>query len=150
MKAKRHATIIRLIKSARVGSQEQLRDLLDKEGTAVTQATLSRDLRELRLSKVADPSGGSFYAVPSDREIPHPSLSQLLPALLLSTEGVGPLLVVKTPQGSAEALGGALDGAELTDYVIGCIAGDDTLLIITRSEQARAELNEKLNSLARS
>ena len=125
-------------------------NVLDQEGTAVTQATLSRDLRELRLSKVADPSGGSFYAVPADREIPHPSLSQLLPALLLSTEGVGPLLVVKTPQGSAEALGGALDGAEMHDYIIGCIAGDDTLLIITRSERARAELNERLKSLARS
>lgn len=149
MKAKRHATIIRLIKSERVGSQEQLRDLLGDEGIAVTQATLSRDLRELRLSKVADPSGGSFYAVPSDREIPHPSLSKLLPALLLSTEGVGPLLVVKTPQGSAEALGGALDGADMQDYVIGCIAGDDTLLIITRSEEARAELNDRLDSLAR-
>ena len=98
---------------------------------------------------VADPGGGSVYAVPSDREVPHPSLSRLLPALLLSTDGVGPLLIVKTPQGSAEALGGALDAAEMNGLVLGCIAGDDTLLIITRSEEARLELGKRLHGIAR-
>ena len=147
MKAQRHAAILKIIKHNRVASQEQLRDRLAGDGFEVTQATLSRDLRELRLSKVADPDGGSFYSVPGDREIPHPSLSQLLPALLLSMEGVGPLLVVKTPQGSAEALGGAMDGTDLPE-IIGTIAGDDTLLIITRGEEARASLAGRLRDLA--
>lgn len=147
MKAQRHAAILKIIKSSRVSSQEQLRDLLAHDGFVVTQATLSRDLRELRLTKVADPEGGSFYSVPGDREIPHPSLSALLPALLLSMEGVGPLLVVKTPQGSAEALGGAMDGADLPE-IIGTIAGDDTLLVITRGDQARDALADRLRGLA--
>lgn len=147
MKAQRHAAILKIVRATRVSSQEQLRDLLANAGFDVTQATLSRDLRELRLSKVADPDGGSFYSVQADRLTPHPSLSQLLPALLLSLEGVGPLLVVRTPQGSAEALGGAMDGARLPE-IIGTIAGDDTLLIITRGDQAREELARRLRDLS--
>jgi transcriptional regulator of arginine metabolism len=147
MKTQSHAAILRLVKRERIGSQEQLRDVLAGEGFDVTQATLSRDLRELRLAKLADPDGGSYYSVSADREIPHPSLSQLLPALLLSTEGVGPLLVVRTPQGSAEALGGAVDWADM-EHVLGCIAGDDTLLIIARSEEVRVELAAQLRRMA--
>lgn len=148
MKAQRHAAILRLVKSGRVESQEHLRELLAKGGIAVTQATLSRDLRELRLTKVADPAGGFAYAAPSQREThPHPALGQLLPALLLSVDGVGPLLVGKTPAGSAEALGGALDHAGL-EGVMGTIAGDDTLLIITRSERARKAVARRLKELA--
>lgn len=146
-KTRRHAAILRIIRHQRVGSQERLRNLLVDDGIEVTQATLSRDIRELRLAKIADPDGGSFYSVPPDREVPHPSLEQLLPALLLSQQGVGPLLVVRTPQGSAEALGGALDGAELEE-VIGCIAGDDTLLVIAKSEAARRRLSRRLDGLA--
>jgi transcriptional regulator of arginine metabolism len=147
VKGRRHAAILRLIKSERVRSQEQLRDLLAAEDIEVTQATLSRDIRDLRLIKVADPAGGAHYTVPADREIPHPSLPQLLPALLLTLQGVGPLIVAKTPQGSAEALGGALDGAGWDD-VIGTIAGDDTLLIITKSDRARRAVMDRLQELA--
>ena len=99
-----------------------------------------------RLAKVADPSGGSYYAASVNGEHLHPPLGQLLPALLLSIEGVGPLLVVKTPAGSAEALGSALDQQRWPE-VIGCIAGDDTMLIITRSERARRALAIKLRGL---
>ena len=76
-----------------------------------------------------------------------PPLNQLLPTLLLSIEGVGPLLVVKTPAGSAEALGSALDSQEWPE-VIGCIAGDDTMLIVTRSERARRGVAVKLRRLS--
>ena len=135
-----------IVRHTRVHSQEQLRTLLHGEGIDVTQATLSRDIRELRLAKVADPSGVSYYAASVNGEHIHPPLGQLLPALLLSIEGVGPLLVVKTPAGSAEALGSALDQQQWPE-VIGCIAGDDTMLIITRSERARRALAIKLRDL---
>ncbi len=147
MKAQRHASILRLIQQERVHSQEQLRELLMAEGTDVTQATLSRDIRDLRLAKVADPNGGAFYSVPADRLSPFPPVAQLVPTLLLTVDGVGPLLVVKTPPGSAEALGGSLDHAGWED-VLGTIAGDDTLLIITRSEQARGSVARRLEELA--
>ena len=147
MKVQRHAAIIRIVGRERVHNQEKLRELLHAEGIAVTQATLSRDLHNLGLSKVTDPAGGSFYAVPSEHLAPFPPVEQLVSTLLLSVDGVGPFAVVKTPPGSAEALGGSLDHASWED-VLGTIAGDDTLLIITRSKAARARVAKRLGDMA--
>jgi transcriptional regulator of arginine metabolism len=147
MKAQRHSAILRLVRQNRVHSQDQLRDLLAEERIDITQATLSRDIRDLRLAKVADPSGGAYYTIPPERETPILSLQTLLPALLLSVHGVGPFVVVRTPQGSAEALGGALD-VEAWSEVIGTIAGDDTLLIITRNDEDRERTEAKLREIA--
>ena len=99
------------------------------------------------MTKGADPLGGSHYTLPAASESMHPPLEQLVPALMLSVEGVGPLLVVRTPAGSAEALGSALDRQQWPE-VIGCIAGDDTMLIITRSDRARRSLSAKLKNVA--
>jgi transcriptional regulator of arginine metabolism len=147
MKAQRQATILKLLRQHRVQSQEQLRELLQAAGIDVTQATLSRDMRELRLAKVADPSGGSHYEVPLRNEVPRPPLHQFLPALLLSLDGVGNLLVAKTPSGSASALTEALD-AERFAEIVGTIAGDNTILVVARSAAARAALQRRLASLA--
>src|SRR5213596_2358364 len=104
MKTQRHAAILKIVRSETVASQEQLRELLKAEGFGVTQATLSRDIRELGLAKVAAPDGGSHYAPPSETGSGiRPHLEQLLPAMLVSMDGVGPLLVVKTPAGGAQA-----------------------------------------------
>ena len=146
-KAQRHAAILRLIQDRRVHSQQQLRDLLAAQGSEVTQATLSRDVRDLRLAKVADPSGGAYYSTASDHVGPFPPVDRLAPTLLLSMDGVGPLLVLRTPPGSAEALGGALDH-DAWDGVLGTIAGDDTLLVIARSEEARVAVARRLAKVA--
>lgn len=149
MKAQRQATILKLIRHQRVQSQEQLRELLHAEGMDVTQATLSRDIRELRLAKVPGPDGGSSYAVPTNQtETLRPPLHQLLPTLLLSLDGVGNLLIAKTPAGSANALTEALD-AQGWPEVVGTIAGDNTILIIVRSEKARRAVAERLSQEAR-
>lgn len=147
MKAQRHSAILKLVRENRIHSQDQLRDLLAAEDIDVTQATLSRDIRDLRLAKISDPRGGSYYAVPHERETPILSLQTLLPALLLSVHGVGPFVVVRTHQGSAEALGGALD-VEDWDEILGTIAGDDTLLIITSSEEDRGKTEARLREIA--
>jgi transcriptional regulator of arginine metabolism len=147
MKAQRQAAILKLIRHQRVQSQEQLRELLHAEGMDVTQATLSRDIRELRLAKVPDPDGGSSYAAPAQTEMLRPPLHQLLPTLLLSLDGVGNLLVAKTPAGSANALTEALD-AQGWPEVVGTIAGDNTILIIARSERARRAVAERLSQEA--
>ena len=102
----------------------------------VTQATLSRDIRELGLAKLADPQGGAYYAHPH-RAAVRPDLAQVLPALLVSVDGVGPLLVLKTASGSAGAITEALDQAGWAE-IIGTIAGDDTVLVITRSQRTSA------------
>ena len=75
-----------IVRHTRVHSQEQLRTLLHEEGIDVTQATLSRDIRELRLAKLADPSGASYYSSSMNGEQVRPPLGQLVPALLLSIE----------------------------------------------------------------
>jgi len=148
MKTQRHAAILKIVRTERVASQEQLRELLKGEGFAVTQATLSRDIRDLGLAKVAAPDGGSHYAPPpeSGPGIRH-HLDQVLPAMLVSMDGVGPLLVVKTPAGGAQALGLAIDGAGWEE-IIGTIAGDDAILVITKSERARRAVQSRLKELA--
>ena len=148
MKTQRHAAILRVIRQDMVGSQEQLRERLKAEGYTVTQATLSRDIRELGLAKVAAPDGGSHYAAsPESNPGVRPHLEQLLPTMLVSAEGVGPLLVLKTTTGGAQALGLALDGAGWSE-IIGTIAGDDAILVITRSERGRRAVQVRLQELA--
>jgi transcriptional regulator of arginine metabolism len=149
MKPRRHALILKLITDERIANQEELRSALFRQGLAATQATLSRDLRELGLVKLADPSGGSFYARPSEAlgaGGPKPQLARLLQTLLHSVDGVGPFVVVRTAAGSAGAVSAALDQAGW-DEVIGTIAGDDTVLVITRSERARKVVGDRLRKL---
>jgi transcriptional regulator of arginine metabolism len=148
MKTQRHAAILRIVRRDRVDSQERLRELLRAEGYAVTQATLSRDLRLLGLAKVADADGGSRYAAPPEGGAGiRPHLEQLLPTLLVSLDPVGPFLVLKTATGAAQPLGVAVDGAGWPE-VIGTIAGDDTLLVITKGERARRAVHVRLKELA--
>jgi transcriptional regulator of arginine metabolism len=148
MKTQRHAAILRIVGRGRVGNQEQLRGLLQAEGYHVTQATLSRDIRELGLAKVSAPDGGSHYApaLEAGSQI-RPHLEQLLPTMLVSAEGVGPLLVLKTATGAAQALALAVDGAGWTE-IIGTIAGDDAILVITRGERARRAIQTRLKEIA--
>lgn len=148
MKTQRHAAILRIVRRETVGSQEQLRASLKTEGFDVTQATLSRDIRELGLAKVSAPDGGSHYEPPVDGGSGvRPHLEQLLPSMLVSAEGVGPLLVLKTATGAAQALGLAVDGAGWTE-ILGTIAGDDAILVITRSERARRAVQVRVKELA--
>lgn len=148
MKTQRHAAILKLVRTQTVASQEQLRELLQSEGFDVTQATLSRDIRELGLAKVAAPDGGSHYSSPPEQGAAiRPQLQQVLPTLLVSVDGVGPLLVLKTPAGGAQALGLAVDAAGWTE-IIGTIAGDDAVLVITRGERARRAVQTRLKEAA--
>jgi transcriptional regulator of arginine metabolism len=148
MKTQRHAAILKIVRAQTVASQERLRELLKAEGFGVTQATLSRDIRELGLAKVAAPDGGSHYAPPPEGgPVMRPHLEQLLPATLVSLDGVGPLLVLKTPAGGAQALGLALDAAGWPE-IIGTIAGDDAVLVIARGERARRAVQVRLKEAA--
>jgi transcriptional regulator of arginine metabolism len=147
MKIQRHAAILRVVRERRIESQDELREALSSEGFVVTQATLSRDIRELGLAKLADPQGGAYYAHPH-RAALRPDLGQVLPALLVSVDGVGPLLVLKTASGSAGAITEALDQAGWSE-VMGTIAGDDTVLVITRSQKLRQAVASRIQALVK-
>jgi transcriptional regulator of arginine metabolism len=127
----RHAAIRELVQSHRVSNQEQLRELLETRGIDATQATLSRDIRELKLIKLHDPEGGHHYTLPPEAWDNAPALTRLLPALYLGAEGTGNLLVVKTMVGGAQAVAEAIDWEEWPE-VLGTLAGDDTILLILR------------------
>jgi transcriptional regulator of arginine metabolism len=145
-KTRRHAAILHLVRDNAVPNQEVLRELVLKAGFDVTQATLSRDIRDLGLVKVQDDQGVGHYEAPKEEITPPPPLATLIPQLLLKVEGVGPLLVLSTPTGSASALAAALDHEEWPE-VLGSIAGDDTLLMITRSPAERRKLEKRIAHL---
>jgi transcriptional regulator of arginine metabolism len=147
MKTQRHAAILRVVREQRIESQDELREALSQQGFVVTQATLSRDIRELGLAKLADPGGGAYYTHPH-RGAVRPELAQVLPALLVSVDGVGPFLVLKTASGSAGAVTEALDQAGWSE-IVGTIAGDDTVLVITRSQRLRREVATRIQQLLR-
>jgi transcriptional regulator of arginine metabolism len=146
VKTQRHAAILRIVREHRVPSQARLRDLLAKAGIHVTQATLSRDMHELGLAKIADPDGHQHYAAPPEELLPAPSLETFLRSLLLKVDGVGPLLVLTTTTGSAGALAAALDHEEWPG-IIGTIAGDDNLLVVAKSSAARQHLARRFRDL---
>jgi transcriptional regulator of arginine metabolism len=147
MKTQRHAAILRVVREQRIESQDELREALAQEGFVVTQATLSRDIRELGLAKLADRGGGAYYTHPL-RGAVRPELGQVLPALLVGVDGVGPFLVLKTASGSAGAVTEALDQAGWSE-IVGTIAGDDTVLVITRSLRLRKEVAGRIQGMMR-
>jgi len=146
-KRNRQEAVVELIRTQRVHSQDELRRLLLKRGFEVTQATLSRDLRELRVAKVPHAEGESYYAVAAESEEIGPELVRLLPHLFLSVEGVENLIVVKTLTGSAQAVAEAIDLEEWPE-LLGTVAGDDTILIILRERDYRAAIIDRINRLA--
>jgi transcriptional regulator of arginine metabolism len=144
----RQAAILGLVADHVVGSQEDLRQLLVERGMDVTQATLSRDLRDLGLARVST-EDGLRYVIPeslsSDND--KPLLANLLPQLFSRVDGVGELIVLHTVASGAQPIAEAIDQEDFDD-VMGTIAGDDTILIVTRSAEARARLTARLLELA--
>ena len=118
-----------------------------ERGFDVAQATLSRDIRELRLIKVPDAEGRSHYTLPPESWDQSPALTRLLPALYVGAEGTGNLLVVRTLSGGAQAVAEALDWEEWPE-VLGTVAGDDTILIILRKAQHLGMIQQRVEELA--
>ena len=145
-KRERHAAILDVIRSRRVTSQEELCELLHEVGIDVTQATVSRDIRELRLVKVPGADGVGHYTLPEEWETT-PPLETLLPTLFASAEGTGNLLVVKTLTGGAQAVALAIDWEEWPG-VLGTLAGDDTILIVCREKRQVAEVRARIEAIA--
>ncbi len=141
----RHARIEDLIRTQPVRSQTELGELLSAEGVQVTQATLSRDLEELRAIKV-----GGVYLIPEDGnralrpvETGTAKLIRLLRELLNGTDSSGNLAVLRTPPGAAHYLASAIDRSGVPE-IVGTIAGDDTIFVVARDPLGGADLAAKL------
>ena len=152
-RAGRQARIVAILSSASVRSQSELATLLADDGIDVTQATLSRDLEELGAVKLRGADGGvGVYVVPEDgspvRGVSGGTgrLSRLLSELLVSADCSANLAVLRTPPGAADYLASAIDRAALP-YVVGTIAGDDTVFMAAREPMTGSELAAVLESL---
>jgi len=147
MKTKRQDEIIRLISSGDIETQEDLAAELRALGYQVTQATVSRDIRELRLIKVPAKDGGFKYAKPERHEnAVSERLARILSDALLSVETAGNLVVVKTLSGSANVAAEALDNLGWPE-IIGTIAGDNTIFIAARNEADSSEIRDRIRKL---
>lgn len=140
----RHGQILRLISEGAVSSQDDLRRLLAQKGMRVTQATLSRDLQDLRLVKTAE--GYRAMEAGAGESGSQLRLERALREFLLDVREAQNLLVLKTPPGGAQSLAAALDAGRWRE-VVGTVAGDDTVLVVTPSRAARAGLQKKMARL---
>ena len=149
-KRARHQAIREIIGSKVVGSQEELRLLLQEAKWEVTQSTLSRDLREMRVARMPTPDGPRYVSpehlgdgAADDRTL----IEEVLPQFFSSIDGVTELLVLKTIYGGAQPVAEAIDDAGWKE-VVGTIGGENTILIVCRSAAARETLEKRLLKIA--
>ena len=135
MKAKRHDMISKLIASENVETQEELAGKLRDHGFSVTQATVSRDIKELRLIKVLTPEGRYRYATVEKAEADlQERFIRMFSNCVLSVTSAGNLIVIKTLSGCANAAGEAIDTSDYPE-IVGTLAGDNTLLVIVDKKE---------------
>lgn len=147
MKSARHSLILEIIEEKDIETQEELADELKRRGIKVTQATVSRDIKELRLLKVLGEHGGYKYATVERAEKGmNDRFIRMLSECVISVDSVGNLIVIKTLSASANAACEAIDSMKW-DEVLGTIAGDNTLLVIARSEGAVEAMTARLHEL---
>ena len=147
MKSARQSKIIELIEEYDIMTQEELSELLAQAGYPNTQATISRDIRELKLTKISKPGGGSRYAVLQsvDQEMSR-KYTNVLRTSFQSMDLAQNILVVKTVSGMAMAAAAAVDEMQIPE-IVGCIAGDNTLMCVARSADEGLVLMEKIRKM---
>lgn len=144
MKAKRHLKIREIITNKEIDTQEELVDLLKEAGFNVTQATVSRDIKELHLIKVPLDDGRYKYSLPADQKFnPYQKLKRLLSDSFIGIDYSENLIVLKALPGNANAIGVLIDNLQW-DEIMGTICGDDTCLIICKTKENAKEISDKL------
>ena len=149
MKTDRHNLILKIISEYDVETQEDLLSILREKGYNATQATISRDIRELRLTKIATEKGRQKYAVMHNRTGTHDVSDKYIRVLhdaLVSVDTAQNILVLKTVAGMAMGVAAAVDSLHI-DGVVGCIAGDDTVFCAIKTVEATFEVAEKIKKL---
>ncbi len=147
MKIKRQSKIIEIIKNNDIETQEELADKLRESGFLVTQATVSRDIRELKLTKIATSGGTQKYVIinPSDTTFLD-KLYRIFRDAVVSIDYAQNIVVIKTLDGMAMAVASALDAMGKPE-VVGTIAGDDNIFCVLKSEENAIIFIEKLNTI---
>lgn len=147
MKINRHAKIVELINKHRIETQEELAEYLNKEGFKVTQATVSRDIRDLKLTKVPTDDGKQRYAVhQKDESEMSEKYIRVLKDGFVSMYMAQNILVIKTVSGMASAVCAALDAMRWNE-IVGSIAGDDTIMCAIRSVEDTVSVMDKISKI---
>jgi len=146
MKLERHSKIVELIGKYAIETQEELADYLNQAGFRVTQATVSRDIRELKLTKVPGEDGRQRYMVMQTQSGYGEKFIRILSDGFLSMDMAQNILVIKTGSGMAMAVAAALDAIHFHE-IVGCIAGDDTIMCAVRSTDDTILVMEKIRKL---
>lgn len=147
MKINRHAKIVELINKHRIETQEELAEYLNKEGFKVTQATVSRDIRDLKLTKVPTDNGKQRYAVhQKDESEMSEKYIRVLKDGFVSMDMAQNILVIKTVSGMASAVCAALDAMRWNE-IVGSIAGDDTIMCAIRSVEDTVSVMDKISKI---
>ena len=150
MKSQRHARILELVSKYEIETQEDMMSRLQSEGFKVTQATVSRDLKELKLAKTLTARGTYRYSVHAGRaHVGNVKLNNAMVDSIIQVDYSFNNVVIKTYPGLAQAVASAVDALNMHS-ILGCVAGDDTIIIVTRSEECSAELKEKITELMKS
>ena len=146
MKLERHSKIVELIGKYEIETQEELADYLKEAGFRVTQATVSRDIRELKLTKVPGENNKQRYVVMQNQESFSDKYIRILRDGYLSMDMAQNILVLKTVSGMAMAVAAALDAIHFYE-IVGCIAGDDTIMCAVRSVDDTILVMERIRKL---
>ncbi|MFA5561301.1 MAG: arginine repressor [Eubacteriales bacterium] len=148
MKSARQEKILEIIEKHNIETQEELLEKLKEADFFVTQATISRDIRELKLLKGMTASGGYKYVVAGKSDFVLPKFNSALTESITKVDHASNLLVVKTYAGMAQAVATCIDSLPVEE-IIGCVAGDDAILVVVNTPEAAAELCDKLRTLIR-
>ena len=147
MKSRRHVKILELIDKNDIETQEELSAFLEREGYQVTQATVSRDIRELKLTKVAMDNGRQKYAaMPEHTKDLKEKYKHIFRNGFVSMDMAQNILVVKTVAGMAMAVAAAIDAMKLKE-IVGSIAGDDTIMMAVRTVEDTQEVIKKIRNV---
>ena len=146
MKEKRQRAIREILSTRSVSTQQELMDALQEKAISATQATLSRDIRELGIVKQQDESGKTRYCLPRQEDVSRLSLPLIVTEAVRSVDCAANIVVVKCRSGMADAACAALDEMAL-DWVVGTIAGDDTIFILLRTQKQAAGFAAQLRQL---
>ena len=146
MKKERHQRIIEIVQTYDIETQEELIEKLRESGIEATQATISRDIRELKLTKSTDRNGKYKYFVNKTSEESGDVYIQTLSRSIKSADHTMNMVVVHTYSGMAQAVAAGIDAHD-SESILGCVAGDDTILIILRDEEQAKRYFSRIHSL---
>lgn len=148
VKSKRQAKMIEIIEQNEIETQDELAERLMEAGFVATQATISRDIRELKLTKVSDGNGKQKYIMLKNQELDHVSkLAKVMRAGIIGIDTAENLVIIKTVSGVAMAVAAALDNSEI-EGMVGCIAGDDTIFCAIKTKEMVEDVVKIIEEMA--